>query len=99
MPYKVVKETYLSSFQVKKNKLNAEDTSILMSWWGCWIIGLLLPVIAGVINRNALFNLSNESLSLVLVSRIFIIFSVFYFITIIRKISENEIITLKNEVN
>lgn len=98
MPYKVVKETYLSSFQVKKNKLNAEDTSILMSWWGCCIIGLLLPVIAGVINRYA-YNGAEIALLLVLVSRIFIIFSAFYFITIIRKISENEIITLKNEVN
>ncbi len=98
MPYKVVKETYLSSFQVKKNKLNAEDTSILMSWWGCWIIGLLLPVIAGVINRNA-YNGAEIALFLVLVSSIFIIFSAFYFITIIRKISENEIITLKNEAN
>lgn len=101
MPYKVVKETYLSSFQVKKIKLDHEDSSKLSSWWSCWIIGNTLPVIFGVtirtINRVQGIDLfsSHPQYIVEVTGTLFIIFSALFFIPVIKKISENETITLK----
>ena len=99
MPFKVVKETYLSSFQVKKTKLDIHGYNNLWSWWGSWVLAKIIPVINNSITRIQYSLDTSASLENALAADIlatfFIISAALSFITIIKSISANEIITIK----
>ena len=102
MPYKVVKETYLSSFKTKKEYFIYSDISLFWSWWGSLVLALLLPIIGRTYIRvNYYEQYPSEYFELMLpfeiVSTLLIIFSAFSFLQIIKQISKNEILTVKSK--
>ena len=102
MPYKVVKETYLSSFKTKKEYFNYSDKNIFWSWWGSFVLALLSPVIGRTyIRLNYYEQFPPEYYELILpfeiASGLLIIFSAFSFLQIIKQISKNEILTVKSK--
>lgn len=107
MPYKVVKETYLSSFKTNNKNINYSDKNNFWSWWGylwwgSYIFALLLPPIGRTYIRvNYYEQFPSEYFELMLpyeiVSSLLIIFSAFSFLQIIKQISKNEILTIKSK--
>jgi len=93
MPFRAVRETYLSSFKVKKNKFDITDfkaRQLFSYWWSFWVIG---HVADGPVNSFYRYDLPDAAIMLSSLSNLLFVGSALYFIGIIKLIYLNQIIT------
>tara|TARA_B100001093_G_scaffold466224_1_gene484469 strand:+ start:172 stop:813 length:642 start_codon:yes stop_codon:yes gene_type:complete len=95
MPLRVVRETYLSSFQEKKNKLGSNALQTFLGWWGCWVIALITN---GLTNSFYGYNLYEVAITLSTISSFFFICSALSFVGIIKSIYSNQLETSQNKL-
>ena len=93
MPFRAVRETYLSSFKVKKNKFDITDfkaRQLFSYWWSFWVIA---NITRALVNTFYGYDLPEAAIMLSSLSHLLFIGSALYFIGIIKLIYLNQIIT------
>ena len=92
MPFRAVRETYLSSFKVKKNKFDITDFKARQQfsyWWGFWVIANITRALVNTFYR---YDLPDVAIIFETLSALLYIGSALYFIGIIKLIYLNQII-------
>ena len=95
MPLRVVRETYLASFQVKKNKLGLDAKQTFLGWWGCWVIASIFDGLTITFYRYDLIEVAYTLESLI---KFLYICSALSFIGIIKSIYSNQLETSQNKL-